>query len=285
MSVKYSEDTDQERGLLKRLESKLPGERLEAELELNALGGAGTTFLLKIIENENANVQGRKRLLGLIVGLTVAIVVPTVIAMVALGLFAALSGLIGLSGLGALGTMVAPGPRRLRATELLGQSTDARAIGPIADALSTQDQKAKLALIKSLFRLLPMLNYERNLQVTESQRDRIRKLLFTRDLDRESELAIVLIDGLVALQDIGALHVLHTISKKRVTTASGNLALQKAFQGIADLEAIKLQQDAPNSLLRASSDNGDKLLRAASSNGETPAEQLLRPWSTNGDTI
>ncbi len=282
--LKDTEYTEPERRILERLESKLPGERLEAELELNALGGAGITFLLKVIQVEGAKLQGRKKMLGAIVGVIVALVVPTIIALVAMGHVTALPGLAGLSGLGALGVMLAPSPRRLRATELLGQSTDPRAIGPIADALSTQDPKAKLALIKSLFRLMPMLNHESNLEVTPSQRDRLRKLLFTRDPDRESELAIVLIDGLVSLRDIGALHALHTVSKKRVSTESGKLALRKAFQGIAELEAIKLMQDAPNSLLRASSANGDQLLRAASANIETPAEQLLRPGSANGDT-
>jgi hypothetical protein len=180
--------------------------------------------------------------------------------------------------------LLAPSARKVRATELLAQGSDANAIGALADALSTQDLKAKLALVPPIYRLLPAVTPAIAADLSPHQREQLRKLLLARNLDKEAELITVLADAMVVMKDTASLQPMRLLAQRKASTASGSRAQSHINQCIDALENIQAMEDDATSLLRAGKPNADTLLRPSAYERETPAEQLLRPGSANRDT-
>ena len=252
--------------LLNKLDSPKEADRLAAEQQLLDMGPEALEELLSYFERAERLRKNFPRIL-----------IWFVLGSFFLGMVNALLG----SGVGAglFGGVAAPIivgmllwlQHRNNAVRILAQFDDIRAVGPLAGALKFAEGKARPAVVASLIRLLPKLEFGDSSLLNPNQRQYLYKALAGTD----TQLNLAILKALSQVGDSSAVpHVQQLLSSahKDLQEAAGAclLAIEKRAE----------QENTRQTLLRASDAIETKpgiLLRAAAETSTTDPQELLRP--------
>lgn len=268
------------RGVLKNWNSPYIEDHLNAEEVLKSWGQRTPELLLELLETE-AHRQKRKRtLFWVLLSSIITLVVALVLYITVILQRPELLGLIGMVGsVGGLAGLLAPSRYYLLAIQLLAQTEDVRFVGYLAEALFLPlDGKTKVAMARTLIRLLPQLNKETHINLTQRQRNALYRIVRASNATKETRLIHATLDALLQMQDTGAIPAIRSRATAKGATPQEISLREHAQTVLIPLEELQSRLDVGNELLRASSPiSSEDLLRPAYKTEVESQEVLLRP--------
>ncbi len=258
---------------------------LDADAELKSWGAKTPELLLQLLQGEMLLQKRKKSLFYALLTFGIGIG----IAWIVLSLFILhkpeLLGLLGMLGsFGGLAALFSPSRHYLYAMQVLSETEDVRFVGYLAEALFIQvDARTKIAIARTLFRLLPQLTPESSGNLTNKHRNALYRILRTNNLDREASIVLATLDALERLNDTNAIPGVKALSQSTGTSPRQHTIREKARVVLIHLEEVRANSEMGSQLLRAAMPtvSGAELLRPASKSHEEEPQLLLRPSNDN----
>lgn len=182
-----------------------------------------------------------------------------------------------------------------QSTGTMSELDDVRLIGPLAQMLQIEDRHVRTRAGVALTQLLPRLHASETHLLDTAQRALLCRVLayplndvfrselvvlLTRQTQQMADLQIAILKAFEQVGDAKALPIVERVAMSKAKTADQQRVHAAAVQCLPYLRARAAQQQAHQSLLRASSameTNPDILLRPAGATNTPDAQQLLRP--------
>lgn len=168
--------------------------------------------------------------------------------------------------------------RRRALAARLAEYEDVRAVGPLADLLTTSDPRLRKTARVGLIRLLPLLTSGDAHWLPPEQRDRLCQVL--EDAERQPELAEAILRAFAHVGDGNVLGAVQRVADMRARAARHKLLKATARECLPILRARIGQENARQTLLRPhTSPHGDPatLLRGTTQADAPCSAELLRP--------
>jgi hypothetical protein len=276
-----------------KLRSRRIGERIEAEVALQAMGPAAIDGLLAVISKEQRTRRRRRNIYFGIVALfcltclpAAAWVVYTALATHNPGLFGALGGILGGGGGGLLGGfawLLAPTQNQVLANGVLSRIEDKRAVGPLLQALQsvTTDPFSRTAAGIALLKIAHKLHKDDETHIDAEQRACLNKALRATDPRRESDFLAALLVLAAKVGDAETLVAIEPLTHKTSSHERESNVLQMARESYDQLKwRIERSRDSATLLRPTAAGAPDSLLRPASGVQTMEDQLLLRPTAS-----
>jgi len=284
----------------RKLRSKRVGERIEGEVELQAMGPIAVDGLLTIIRQEEKKRRTRRNIYFALAGAFCLFGLPATAYCVfmmltstqagAAGMYSgALSGILGGGGGGILGGfswLLVPTADQVTASSALGRLEDKRAAGPLLTALQsgmlepTMRTSAGLAIL----RISHKLTEDDEMLVNATEREHLNQAIKGANPTREHDFLSALLLLAAKVGDVRTLEVVQGVSWK-----APNNERTIRLRDTANQTALRIQERigrnrASETLLRPATSAlslSENLLRPAGTSVPTESSELLRASNSN----
>jgi hypothetical protein len=276
--------TVEAKALAKRLGSRNAQVRDRAEQQIQEMGTAGRDVLISIMRYEEQRRKSRREQMYIHTALyAVAFVMPALLFYLNNHAFWRFSMfLCGMSG-GLVGNallaMVVTRTHTNAAYLLAKHFDDVSIVGPLAEALEYRSKAVREAATAALIRLLPRLQPNDSDLLTSEQHNSLHRTL----TGNNPELVLAVLVALGKIGDSGAIPNVEKLAAGLGVAAEDERIRDMAQQTLLVLRQRVELQRAPQTLLRAASEEGGELLRAATGSRGEEANELLRATSVGNE--
>jgi hypothetical protein len=276
-----NELTAEAKALAKRLGSRKVQVRNQAEQQIQEMGTAGRDILVSIMRHEEQQRKSRRRdVYSSLAWSPLFLGIPAILAghgldPISVLVCTAISGLLGSVPFALVVTRAHTNAAYLLAKHF----DDVSIVGPLAEALEYRSKRVREAATAALIRLLPLLQTSDSDLVNSEQRNCLHRAL----MGNSPELVVAVLGALGQIGDSRAIPNVERLAAGLGVAVEDERIRKMAQETVLLLRQRMELQRAPQTLLRAASEEGGELLRAATGSEGPEANVLLRATAVGND--